>query len=70
MESPLFQLSLSSKELFHSHFLYWLVQTYKEQCTVVFSKFLITESKNLTITDVMREKSNRDLTLIRSCIGM
>lgn len=62
--SPLFQLSLSSKELFHSNFLFWLIDTYKDQCTEIFSKFLVTKMKNLVITNVFREKENRDLTII------
>lgn len=63
-KSPLFQLSLSSKELFHSNFLFWLIDNYKDYCTELFFKFLVTEKKNLVITNVFREKENRDLTII------
>lgn len=36
--SPLFQLSLTSKELFHSNFLYWLGVTYQDLFKETFSK--------------------------------
>lgn len=37
-DSPLFQLSLTSKELFHSNFLYWLGVTYRDLFKETFSK--------------------------------
>ena len=36
-DSPLFQLSLTSKELFHSNFLYWLGVTYRDLFKETFS---------------------------------
>lgn len=38
--SPLFNLSLSSKELFHSNFLYWIGRTYPSEFGGIFSKYL------------------------------
>lgn len=41
-KSPMFQLSLSSKELFHSNFLYWISQTdkiaFKEIITTLYAQ--------------------------------
>ena len=40
MSSPLFQLSLASKELFHSNFLYWLAVNHPEFFSEVFKNML------------------------------
>ena len=39
-QSPLFQLSLASKELFHSNFLAWLCVTYPDHAGRLFAAFL------------------------------
>lgn len=39
-QSPLFQLSIASKELFHSNFLYWLSQNYKPRFFNLLKKLL------------------------------
>jgi len=61
--SRLFNLSLGSKELFHSNFLAWLAENYSLEIGKVFSKF-IKENKiiNLKIKPPLREKENIDLT--------
>lgn len=61
--STLFNLSLGSKELFHSNFLGWLAENYSLEVGLAFSKF-INENKtiNLKIKPPLREKENIDLT--------
>jgi hypothetical protein len=61
--SKLFNLSLGSKELFHSNFLAWLAENYSLEIGIVFSKF-IKENKiiNLIKEPPLREKENIDLT--------
>ncbi|MBO0475487.1 PD-(D/E)XK nuclease family protein [Vagococcus sp. DIV0080] len=61
-ESPLFQLSLSSRELFHSNFLYWLLTNYNEESTALFASYINTNSP-LKIVSVSREEKNIDLTV-------
>lgn len=61
-QSPLFQLSLSSRELFHSNFLYWLLVNYKEESTALFASHTNTNS-HLEIISVSREEKNIDLTI-------
>ena len=39
-KSPLFNLSLSSKELFHSNFLYWIGQNYPLEFGKLFAEYL------------------------------
>lgn len=60
--SPMFQLSLSSKELFHSNFIYWLTSTYKEECSRIFSRFLPNKD-NQKIINVTREDKKRDIVI-------
>jgi len=60
-ESPLFNLSLSSKELFHSNFLYWLGNKYPNEFGKIFKKFLKIETDDNEAKDFQREKSNIDL---------
>jgi len=60
LESPLFNLSLSSKELFHSNFLYWIGKNYPEETGDFFSKFCSIEPDNKRIVLVKREKDNID----------
>lgn len=57
-ESPLFNLSLASKELFHSNFIDWLIRIDKKNMSEVFSKLL---NQNIKIKDCSREKNNLDL---------
>lgn len=57
-KSPIFAISLSSKELFHSNFWAWLIE-YKNEFAKVF--FQDIQSENLI---VQREVGNRDLTII------
>ena len=60
-ESPLFNLSLGSKELFHSNFLYWLGNKYPNEFGKIFKKFLKIETDDNEAKDFQREKSNIDL---------
>ena len=60
--SPLSQLSLCSKELFHSNFLAWLCENYEEVGRATFGEF-ITLNLGDKIRRVDREKKNIDLWL-------
>ena len=60
-KSPLFNLSLSSKELFHSNFLYWLAQNYPKQIGALFLKVIEKETTSSDNLEVFREKENIDL---------
>jgi hypothetical protein len=60
LASPLFNLSLSSKELFHSNFLYWIGKNYPLETGEYFSKFCNDEPEIKTIISVKREKENID----------
>lgn len=60
-KSPLFNLSLSSKELFHSNFLYWLGHNYPSEFGSLFSKYLKEKPENLSIKEIFRERENIDL---------
>ncbi len=61
ISSPIFNLSLSSKELFHSNFLYWLANTYPEKFGNLFSSLINLQSDKPTIDNIKREKGNIDL---------
>lgn len=61
--SPLFQLSLGSKELFHSNFLAWLFETYPQESGHALSRFLKDSTGDVAINRVLREQKNRDLTI-------
>lgn len=61
--SPLFQLSLGSKELFHSNFIAWLAGKYPEQVGKLFAPYLKNDSGDLTITRIERELKNIDVHL-------
>ncbi|CAA9215759.1 MAG: hypothetical protein AVDCRST_MAG93-222, partial [uncultured Chloroflexia bacterium] len=61
--SPLFQLSLASKELFHSNFLAWLGIQYPRETGRVFAEFLRVAPADFTGLQVYRERENIDLTL-------
>ena len=60
-KSPIFNLSLSSKELFHSNFLSWLAESYNEEFGNIFIKYLKEEPSDSRIEDIKREKKNIDL---------
>ncbi|MHC0039728.1 PD-(D/E)XK nuclease family protein [Pseudoneobacillus sp. C159] len=60
--SPMFQLSLTSKELFHSNFVSWVVSNYMEACSPVFSRY-VDHGSEWTISEVKREEGNKDITI-------
>lgn len=55
--SPIFNMSLSSKELFHSNFWKWLIDLDNNFIKVFFPNF------NNEILEVKREEKNRDITI-------
>ena len=69
-KNPMFNMSLSSKELFHSNFLAWLVENYPKEFDMVFSEIL--DGNNIKIPSILieeglgkveRERRNKDLTI-------
>jgi hypothetical protein len=63
-KSPLFNLSLSSKELFHSNFIAWIVDMYPEAFgKILCEKLEILNTNSKLKTPVSREKLNIDLIL-------
>jgi hypothetical protein len=62
-QSPLFQLSLASKELFHSNFLAWLCQTYPACAGRMFAAFLSHTPPTCEGLKVHREWHNTDVWL-------
>lgn len=60
LESPLFNLSLSSKELFHSNLLYWIGKNYPNETGEFFSKYCQKYPEDKHIISVKREKDNID----------
>jgi hypothetical protein len=59
--SALFNLSLSSKELFHSNFLGWLCQVYPDEMGALFSPFI--KHPCPSCKQAHRERHNIDLTI-------
>lgn len=64
--SPLFQLSLGSKELFHSNFLAWCCETWRKEMGEVWSELLCKPSMSIKcdvgkFKAVRREYKNHDL---------
>jgi len=59
--SPLFNLSLSSKELFHSNFLYWVGVNYPNEFGEFFAKYLNEKPSKTCIIEIFREKNNIDI---------
>lgn len=57
-KSPMFNLSLSSKELFHSNFIDWLITIDNKSMSSLFSNLL---KKKIEILQSNREKNNFDL---------
>ncbi|HAW58518.1 MAG TPA: hypothetical protein DCX03_05830 [Bacteroidales bacterium] len=62
-QSPLFMLSLSSKELFHSNFLAWLWESYPASMYDIFKEKLSSHPANPYHVNVQRENKNIDLTV-------
>lgn len=58
--SPMFNLSLSSKELFHSNFLYWLSLTYPDKIGAFFAELCKLELEDKNCTEQKREENNID----------
>lgn len=61
LQSPLFNLSLGSKELFHSDFLAWLCTEYRHPASALFNEFVPGESVCIKERGVLREKNHQDL---------
>ncbi|MBK2092928.1 PD-(D/E)XK nuclease family protein [Francisella philomiragia] len=59
-KSPIFNMSLSSKELFHSNFIAWVLETYPKQMAEFFSEKLKLSNVD-EITEIQREKQNIDI---------
>lgn len=64
--SVLYNLSLSSIELFHSNFLYWLASKYQKEVGSMFLDFFDIHNENTSIELPQREDKNIDLTLTYS----
>lgn len=61
-QSPIFNMSLSAKELFHSNFIAWVCETYPEQMGAFFASFLgLGIPTNNSISNLAREKHNIDI---------
>ena len=65
-ESPIYNLSLSSKELFHSNFLYWLANTYEKEFGELFIEFCKVKPSKSDIKNIKREKGKIDLSFMYS----
>ncbi len=67
-KSPLFNLSLSSKELFHSNFFYWIGQNYPLEFGQLFADYLEEKPADLRVRpeEIYREKDNIDLSFTYS----
>ena len=62
--SALFNLSLTSKELFHSNFLFWLANKYKLEIGTIFANKFNLNVKNKILSETpKREQENIDLLL-------
>lgn len=59
----MFQLSLSSKELFHSNFLFWLFENYPNEAGPIFADYLKKAPPTYDSLKVDREQKNIDLWL-------
>lgn len=58
---PIFHMSLSSKELFHSNFLGWILENYQEEMVIFFESELRCKFTTREIKNIQREKKNIDL---------
>lgn len=61
--SPLFNVSLGSKELFHSNFLAWLCETYPNEAGRMFARFLKNSPASCDGLKALREHRHIDLSL-------
>ncbi|PEZ76350.1 PD-(D/E)XK nuclease family protein [Bacillus sp. AFS017274] len=61
-QSPMFQLSLTSKELFHSNFVAWVISNYKTECSSLLTEYLNIPI-DFSITEVKREEGKKDITV-------
>ena len=62
-QSPLFNLSLAAKELFHSNFLAWLCETYPQHVGKFFATFINDPPASYDRVKAYRERNHIDLTL-------
>ncbi len=62
-ESPLFNLAIESKELFHSKFLAWICEHYPQIAGEIFAEFLNSKISSDQICKVERENKNFNLKL-------
>lgn len=62
-KSPMFQLSLASRELFHSNFLAWLAENYPEVGSAIFSQYLPQPVTSPNSIIAIRESKNIDILL-------
>jgi hypothetical protein len=62
-QSPMFNASLASKELFHSNFIAWFFETFKSE-TVKFFQDIFPELSINELCKVKREEKNIDLSLV------
>ena len=62
-QSPLFNLSLGSKELFHSNFLAWLFESYPRESGAMLARFLENGNGDVSIKCVKREEEHLDLSI-------
>lgn len=53
---PIFHMSLSSKELFHSNFLGWILENYQEEMVIFFESELRCKFTTREIKNIQREK--------------
>ncbi|GAA0836805.1 PD-(D/E)XK nuclease family protein [Paenibacillus glucanolyticus] len=60
-DSPLFNLSLSSKELFHSNMIVWLFQQYPILGAEILSHWIGDDESNYSLERITREEKNRDI---------
>lgn len=63
-KSPLFNLSLASKELFHSNFLAWVLEKKDDQARILLHELAGKKDFVLETLVVTREENNFDLTLM------
>ena len=59
--NPVFHMGLASKELFHSNFLGWLLQTSRENAELVLGQWLEADSNQLHPFSVEQEQQHFDL---------
>jgi hypothetical protein len=69
--SPMFNLSLGTKELFHSNFLAWLVETYRERTANLLTE--MADTKSFSYKDIaangLRERNHFDFSIWRKKNG-